>query len=191
MKTILLFALSLLLSLSVSDVCAQERVYDISQFGLKANSKKNASPVVRKAIAKIKAECRDGEKVILRFPAGRYNFHEAGSTVREYYISNHDQDNPKKVGIALEDMKNLTIDGQGSEFVFYGRDIHGALLSMAKRNMWYIIPVISVVLPRELLKWLPAGFALQSGKMHVWCPAQWWLCVDGDVRLRAFSCHMM
>ena len=36
MKTILLFALSLLLSLSVSDVCAQERVYDISQFGLKA-----------------------------------------------------------------------------------------------------------------------------------------------------------
>lgn len=104
------------------------RVYDISQFGLKANSKKNASPVVRKAIAKIKAECRDGEKVILRFPAGRYNFHEAGSTVREYYISNHDQDNPKKVGIALEDMKNLTIDGQGSEFVFYGRMIPVSLL---------------------------------------------------------------
>lgn len=128
MKTILLFALSLLLSLSVSDVCAQERVYDISRFGLKANSKKNASPVVRKAIAKIKAECRDGEKVILRFPAGRYNFHEAGSTVREYYISNHDQDNPKKVGIALEDMKNLTIDGQGSEFVFYGRMIPVSLL---------------------------------------------------------------
>ena len=128
MKTILLFALSLLLSLSVSDVCAQERIYDISQFGLKANSKKNASPVVRKAIAKIKAECRDGEKVILRFPAGRYNFHEAGSTVREYYISNHDQDNPKKVGIALEDMKNLTIDGQGSEFEFYGRMIPVSLL---------------------------------------------------------------
>lgn len=128
MKTILLFALSLLLSLSVSDVCAQERVYDISLFGLKANSKKNAFPVVRKAIAKIKAECRDGEKVILRFPAGRYNFHEAGSTVREYYISNHDQDNPKKVGIALEDMKNLTIDGQGSEFVFYGRMIPVSLL---------------------------------------------------------------
>ena len=128
MKTILLFTLSLLLSLSVSDVCAQGRVYDISQFGLKANSKKNASPVVRKAIAKIKAECRNGEEVVLRFPDGRYNFHENGSDVREYYISNHDQDNPKKVGIALEDMKNLTIDGQGSEFVFYGRMIPVSLL---------------------------------------------------------------
>lgn len=128
MKTILLFTLSLLLSLSVSDVCAQGRVYDISQFGLKANSKKNASPVVRKAIAKIKAECRNGEEVVLRFPVGRYNFHENGSDVREYYISNHDQDNPKKVGIALEDMKKLTIDGQGSEFVFYGRMIPVSLL---------------------------------------------------------------
>ena len=90
MKTNLLFALSLLLSLSVSDVCAQERVYYISQFGFKANSKKIASPVVRKAIAKIKAECRDGEKVILRFPDGRLTFYEAGSTVRDTYISNND-----------------------------------------------------------------------------------------------------
>ena len=114
--------------LHVGCLCTRACLPNISQFGLKANSNKNASPVVRKAIAKIKAECRDGEKVILRFPAGRYNFHEAGSTVREYYISNHDQDNPKKVGIALEDMKNLTIDGQGSEFVFYGRMIPVSLL---------------------------------------------------------------
>lgn len=32
------------------------------------------------------------------------------------------------MGIALEDMKNLTIDGQGSEFVFYGRMIPVSLL---------------------------------------------------------------
>ena len=73
-----------------------------------------------------------GKKWILRFPAGHYNFHEAGSTVREYYISNHDQDNPKKVGIALEDMKNLTIDGQGSEFVFYGSNDSGFFASFGE-----------------------------------------------------------
>ena len=48
--------------------------------------------------------------------------------MREYYISNHDQTNPKKVGIALEDMKNLTLDGQGSEFVFHGRMLPVSLL---------------------------------------------------------------
>lgn len=123
----LLSVLSLSLVLSCTTLSAQ-KVYEISAFGLKANSSKNASPVLQKALAKIKAEYKEGEKVILRFPEGRYEFHEKGAAVREYYISNHDQTNPKKVGIALEDMKNLTLDGQGSEFVFHGRMLPVSLL---------------------------------------------------------------
>lgn len=123
----LLSVLSLSLVLSCTTLYAQ-KVYEISAFGLKANSSKNASPVLQKALAKIKAEYKEGEKVILRFPEGRYEFHEKGAAVREYYISNHDQTNPKKVGIALEDMKNLTLDGQGSEFVFHGRMLPVSLL---------------------------------------------------------------
>ena len=123
----LLSVLSLSLVLSCTTLSAQ-KVYEISAFGLKANSSKNASPVLQKALAKIKAEYKEGEKVILRFPEGRYEFHEKGAAVREYYISNHDQTNPKKVGIALEDMKNLTLDGQGSEYVFHGRMLPVSLL---------------------------------------------------------------
>ena len=123
----LLSVLSLSLVLSCTTLSAQ-KVYEISAFGLKANSSKNASPVLQKALAKIKAEYKEGEKVILRFPEGRYEFHEKGAAVREYYISNHDQTHPKKVGIALEDMKNLTLDGQGSEFVFHGRMLPVSLL---------------------------------------------------------------
>lgn len=123
----LLSVLSLSLVLSCTTLSAQ-KVYEISAFGLKANSSKNASPVLQKALAKIKAEYKEGEKVILRFSEGRYEFHEKGAAVREYYISNHDQTNPKKVGIALEDMKNLTLDGQGSEFVFHGRMLPVSLL---------------------------------------------------------------
>lgn len=123
----LLSVLSLSLVLSCTTLSAQ-KVYEISAFGLKANSSKNASPVLQKALAKIKAEYKEGEKVILRFPEGRYEFHEKGAAVREYYISNHDQTNPKKVGIALEDMKNLTLDGQGSKFVFHGRMLPVSLL---------------------------------------------------------------
>lgn len=123
----LLSVLSLSMVLSCTTLSAQ-KVYEISAFGLKANSSKNASPVLQKALAKIKAEYKEGEKVILRFPEGRYEFHEKGAAVREYYISNHDQTNPKKVGIALEDMKNLTLDGQGSEFVFHGRMLPVSLL---------------------------------------------------------------
>lgn len=127
MKFLSIVSLSVLLACSTASVYAQ-KVYEISAFGLKANSKKNASPILQKALAKIKAECKEGESVILRFPEGRYDFHEKGAAIREYYISNHDQTNPKKVGIALEEMKNLTLDGQGSQFVFHGRMLPVSLL---------------------------------------------------------------
>ena len=77
----LLSVLSLSLVLSCTTLSAQ-KVYEISAFGLKANSSKNASPVLQKALAKIKAEYKEGEKVILRFPEGRYEFHEKGAAVR-------------------------------------------------------------------------------------------------------------
>lgn len=114
----------LFVALSVS----AQKVYNVSDYGLRPDSKKNASPVVQKVIARIQAECKDGEAVILRFEEGRYNFHEKGCAEREYYISNHDQTNPKKVGLALEDMKNLTVDGHGAELIFHGRMLPVSLL---------------------------------------------------------------
>lgn len=114
----------LFVALSVS----AQKVYNVSDYGLRPDSKKNASPVVQKVIARIQAECKDGEAVILRFEEGRYNFHEKGCAEREYYISNHDQTNPKKMGLALEYMKNLTVDGQGAELIFHGRMLPVSLL---------------------------------------------------------------
>ena len=88
-----------------------QRVYKLSDYGLQPNSRQNASPVLQKVISRIRQECKEGEEIVLRFAEGQYHFYEKGAAVREYYISNHDQDNPKRVGIALEDMKNLTVDG--------------------------------------------------------------------------------
>lgn len=107
---------------------AKERVYDMSKFGLRADSKKNASPVVRKVIARIKAECAPGDSIVLCFSPGRYNFHEQGSSQCEYYISNHDQPNPKKVGLSLQGLNHFTLDGQGAEFIFHGRMLPLSLL---------------------------------------------------------------
>lgn len=105
-----------------------QKVYEASRFGLKANSKKNAAPLVQKMLSRIQAETTADEAVTIRFEAGRYEFHEKGAAVKEYYVSNHDQENPKKVGLALEGWKNLTLDGQGAEFIFHGRMLPLALL---------------------------------------------------------------
>lgn len=118
-QKVLCSLLGLLLS---SFVWAQEtRVYDVADFGMKANSSKNMSVLWQKMLNKINAERKEGDSIVIRFHKGTYNFHEKGAAVREYYISNHDQDNPKKVGMALEGMKRLTLDGGGASFVFHGR----------------------------------------------------------------------
>ena len=98
MNKTLLFIAGLLFFVLTNELVAQERVYSITSFGLKADSKKNASPVVAKALDKIKRDYKEGSNVVLKFPRGQYHFFESGSAVREYYISNHDQTNPKKVG---------------------------------------------------------------------------------------------
>ena len=93
-------------------LCAQH-VYDMARFGIQPGKKSNMSTRMEKALAKIKKEVKEGETVTLRFQSGTYHFYPEGAAERTYYISNHDQDNPKKVGLALEDMKSLTIEGNG------------------------------------------------------------------------------
>lgn len=132
MKKHQLFLLCIwLLAVAPGAISAKERVYDLAKLGLKADSKRNASPVLRKVIDKIKAECAPTDSVVLRFAPGRYEFHEKGASLREYYISNHDQVNPKKVGLALEGFHHLTLDGQGAELVFHGRMLPLALVNSA------------------------------------------------------------
>ncbi|WP_444876757.1 alpha-1,3-galactosidase-related protein [Bacteroides heparinolyticus] len=129
-KTILI--VSMLLFCLTSQVKPQDiKVYEASKYGLLPDSKKNASPLVEKMLRKIKTECKEGDSIVIRFGKGRYDFYEKGSAVREYYISNHDQEQPKKVGIALEDMKKLTLDGAGAAFIVHGRMLPISLLHSA------------------------------------------------------------
>lgn len=129
MKFLPIWIVGILTFFTIPSVIAQEvKVYDISAFGLKPDMKKNASPVLQKVLQKIKAECKEGDSIVLRFSNGTYRFYEEKSAIREYYISNHDQTQPKKVGIALEGMRNLTVDGGGAQFVFHGQMLPVSLL---------------------------------------------------------------
>lgn len=57
----------------------------------------------------------------INLPKGTYHFYESLGMKKELYISNHDQANPKSVGVFLDSIHNVTIDGHGSTFVFHGR----------------------------------------------------------------------
>lgn len=102
--------------------------YDLADYGLKPNTGEDASPLFEKAIESIRLKHRNEEEIIIKIPPGRYDFFSDQAASREYYISNHDQDNPKRVGLPFEHMKNVVFDGQGSELIFHGRMLPVSLL---------------------------------------------------------------
>lgn len=122
-----LFCVACLTPLSMA-LCAQ-KVFEMERYGLVPDKKKDMSAKLQKAIDKIRKEVKPGEEYILRFKSGRYNFYPEGAAKKTYYVSNHDQPNPKSIGIALEDLSNMTLDGGGSQFVFHGSMVPLALVN--------------------------------------------------------------
>lgn len=96
-----------------------QAVYDISSYGGNGDGSSDTTAALTALLNDIDRSSSAPIQIV--FPKGTYRF-ESGSAVRkEYYISNHDQDNPKAVGIPLEDFKNVTVEGNGSRFLFHGR----------------------------------------------------------------------
>lgn len=98
-------------------VAAEATVITMSSLGLKPDSRVNATPYVMKALE----ECRKYPEAVLTFEKGRYDFWEAHTTLRDYYETNTYDVNPKILAILLDEMQNVTLDGQGSEFIMHGR----------------------------------------------------------------------
>lgn len=115
-----------------------EVVYHASDFGIVPNTGKDMTKAVARAVETIKNECA-GRPARLLFDVGEYDFYPDSANVREYYISNHDQDNPKLVAIVLEGVKNLSLagiddehegwfNGKGVRFMMNGRMLPVAMV---------------------------------------------------------------
>jgi len=89
----------------------------VTDFGAKPDSRENAVAAVQRALA----ACRESGASTLVFPEGRYDFWPEDTIKRVYYESNSYDNNPKTCAILIENFKNLTVEGSGSEFVFHGR----------------------------------------------------------------------
>lgn len=110
-----------LLLIGVNTTRAQ-KVINVTDYGISPNSFEDAVPALKKAIA----ECEGEDSVVLSFPQGRYDFWPAEAEVREYYISNTSSEKEcpsklKKIALLFENKNNVTIEGNGSQFIFHGK----------------------------------------------------------------------
>ena len=58
---------------------------------------------------------------VVQIPTGTYHFYFEKGLAQTHFVSNHDQENPKSVGLSFQNLKNVTFDGNGSTFVFHGK----------------------------------------------------------------------
>lgn len=83
---------------------AQETI-DITVFGAIPNSNTDVRPALQQALASVKGK----RNITLKFPKGRYDFWPS--------VTKGQTDN---IGFELSKCTDLTIDGEGSEFIFHG-----------------------------------------------------------------------
>ncbi len=121
-------SLSVLCSLLCAALCGQQVVVDVSRYGIRPDTGRDMAPRMRQMLDKLRGRQAEGGTLVLQFAPGRYDFYPEKAATRQYYISNHDQDTPKRVAIALEGWKGVTLDGGGAQFVCHGRMLPIALL---------------------------------------------------------------
>ncbi len=114
----------LLLYLLFCTANVQAQTIDVTAYGAKPNSFEDATEFVQKAIE----SCRNNQSSVINFPTGRYDFWPENATETHYYISNTSDENEvpvkeQRVGIMLKHLKNITIEGNNSLFVFHGKMI--------------------------------------------------------------------
>jgi len=112
----LLFLLALLFTLSQISAQKYDTVY-VVKFGIKPDSRQNAVQAIKEALK----ECAGKKSPLLYFPKGRYDFWPQHADEKVYYESNTDVTNPRRCPILIEKMNNLTIEGNGSSFIFHDR----------------------------------------------------------------------
>lgn len=103
--------------------CNSTYYINLAEYGVVPGAENNCTVLMNKAIQKIEKKIggRNFEKVQIILPEGEYHFYPDSSMSRQYYISNHDQTNPKNVGMEFKGMNHITFDASGARFIYHGR----------------------------------------------------------------------
>lgn len=116
----LLPLLSLFVSLPVS--AQRQDTVRVAEFGLRPHTYVNGVAPLREAIR----ACRERGARVLLFEPGRYDIWPEGAERREYFISNTSSETEcpskvKTVGMLLEQIGDLTVEGSGATLMFHGK----------------------------------------------------------------------
>jgi polygalacturonase len=105
------------------------QIFSGRDLGLVSDTNADQSRAIMSAIQVL----REHPGSTLKLEKGTYHFSSDGRMLRHFHISNHDQPVWQRVVIPLVDLRDITIDGQGSTFIF--RDEVQPILIMDSENI--------------------------------------------------------
>lgn len=85
-------------------------VLNVTDFGARPDTAEDAVPAIQRALAAI----QPGQAATIHFPAGTYHYYPDRSTLKDYFLSNSDAVNPRRIGILIEGRQGITIEGEGA-----------------------------------------------------------------------------
>ena len=112
---------SLLLSALFFVSCSKTTVFNMSDFGLKAEPGFDNSRLLANALKEIAETSKPGKEIVINFDEGRYEFFPETADTTLYFISNHDQVKTRRTAFNFDGLKQVTLDGGNSSFIFHGR----------------------------------------------------------------------
>ncbi|MEO5714409.1 MAG: hypothetical protein ABIT37_13055 [Luteolibacter sp.] len=113
MRTVSIISAALL-ALHANHAIAKD--VSVADFGLHADGVQNATPYVRQALEAL----RDTGGT-WKSPKGVYHFSIDGTEISKTYVSNNQDDFPKWAAMPMHGLKQVTVDGEGSLFLFHHR----------------------------------------------------------------------
>lgn len=122
------------------------RVLDVTAFGADPTGRRDSAAAVRAAL-----EAARGGPAVVRFPRGRYDVWPDEASVRELYVSNTGGDDPryrlKRIGVLVEGLSDLVVDGDGSTLVLHGLQtalavVDGARVTVRDLEVDYASPTV-------------------------------------------------
>ncbi|RXZ47470.1 DUF1349 domain-containing protein [Agromyces fucosus] len=100
---------------------AGRTIIDVTDFGADPTGESDSAGAIADAVEHAKAL---GTPVTIRFPYGTYDIYPEQTEKRELYVSNTTGADAgprvKNIGILIEDMSDVIVDGEGSKFNFHG-----------------------------------------------------------------------
>ena len=122
-RTTLLLYFSLLMISNIQSTLAQQLI-DLKDYGVRANSFQDAVPAITRALA----DAAKYESAVVRFPKGRIDLWPAEAAKRELFVSNATESDSlskiKNVGILLENMSDITLEGEETIIMSHGKMVH-------------------------------------------------------------------